>query len=63
MLLVTEDCVQQHDDDSTARTTILTVFEVKVTGGLGGPQPHGVDNVVSVPGDWGVIGKSQNHLD
>lgn len=42
--------------------TMLTVFEVKVTGGLGGPQSHGVDDVVSVAGDWGVVGEGQDHL-
>lgn len=43
--------------------TTLTVFEVKVTGGLSRPQSHGVDDVVSVARDWGIIGQSQNHLD
>lgn len=43
--------------------TTLTVFEVEVTGGLSRPQSHGVDDVVSVAGDWGVVGKSQDHLD
>lgn len=41
----------------------LTVFEVEITGGLGGPQPHGVYYVVSVAGDRGVVGESQHHLD
>ena len=41
----------------------LTVFEVEVTGGLGGPQPHGVDDVVPVAGNGGVVGQGQHHLD
>lgn len=57
LLFIELDCVQSRGEG-----LILTVFEVEVTGGLGRPQSHGVDDVVPVAGDWGVIGKSQNHL-
>lgn len=41
----------------------LTVFQVEVAGSLGGPQPHGVDDVVPVARHRGVVRKSQHHLD
>ena len=40
----------------------LTVFEVEVARGFGGPQPHGVDDVVPVAGDGRVVGQGQHHL-
>lgn len=40
----------------------LTVSQVKVIGGPGGPQPHGVHSVVHVAGDGCVIRHRQNHL-
>lgn len=46
-----------------AQERALTVFQVEVAGGLGGPEPHGVNDVVSVARHWGVVRKSQHHLD
>lgn len=51
-----------NDEDLTVHTAVRTVFEVKVTGGLSRPQSHGVDNVVSVARDRGVIWQSQHDL-
>lgn len=39
-----------------------TVVELEVVGGLGGPQPHGVDSVVLVARHRGVIWHGQHHL-
>lgn len=39
-----------------------TVFKVKIAGCLRRPQPHGVDNIVSVARNRGVIWQSQHHL-
>lgn len=41
---------------------IRTVFQVKIARRLCRPQPHGVDNVVSVAWDRGVIRQSQHYL-
>lgn len=40
----------------------LTVPQVEVVGGPGGPQPHGVHGVVHVAGDGRVVRHRQNHL-
>lgn len=40
----------------------LTVSQVEVVGGTGGPQPHGVYSVVHVPRDGCVVRHRQNHL-
>lgn len=50
-------------DGSAAQETALTVLQVEVTRRLGGPKPHGVDDVVSVARNWGVVRESQHHLD
>lgn len=39
-----------------------TVVELEVVGGLGGPQPHGVDSVVLVARHRRVIWHGQHHL-
>lgn len=39
-----------------------TVVELEVVGGLGRPQPHGVDSVVLVARHRGVIWHGQHHL-
>lgn len=44
------------------RETSRTVFQVELARCLRRPQPHGVDNVVPVAGDGGVVGQSQHHL-
>lgn len=41
---------------------LLTVSEVEVVGGAGGPQPHGVHRVVHVPGDGRVVRHRQDDL-
>lgn len=46
------------DNGETSRT----VFQVEVARCLRRPQPHGVDNIVPVAGDGGVVGQSQHHL-
>lgn len=51
-------CMVEKKND----TDTLTVFKVKVARSLCWPQPHGVDNVVSVAGDGGVIRQRQHHL-
>lgn len=40
----------------------LTVSQVKVIGGAGGPQPHGIDGVVHVTRDGRVVRHCQNNL-
>lgn len=52
-----------EEAEAEAEQTALTVLEVEVAGGLGRPQPHGVDDVVSVPGHRRVVRKGQHHLD
>lgn len=59
----------QHKVDSFALSgqilgdsIVRTVFQVEFAGSLGRPQPHGVDRVVPVSWDWGVIRQSQDHL-
>lgn len=52
----------RHDDGSAAQETALTVFQVEVARRLGRPKPHGVDNVVSVARNWGVVRERQHHL-
>lgn len=54
---------QWNDHGLSAQETALTVFQVEVTGGLGGPKPHGVDDIVSVARNRGVVRESQHHLD
>lgn len=41
---------------------LLTVPQVEVVGGAGGPQPHGVHSVVHVTGDGRVIRHRQDNL-
>lgn len=40
----------------------LTVLEVELVGGPGGPEAHGVDSVVAVTRYGCIVGKSQDHL-
>lgn len=54
---------QENAHASAVQERTLTVFQVEVAGGLSGPEPHGVNNVVSVARHWGVVRKSQHHLD
>lgn len=51
-----------EDKLNQLRNSALTVFQVKVIGGAGGPQPHGVHGVVHVAGDGCVVRHRQNHL-
>lgn len=44
------------------RKSSRTVFQIELARRLRGPQPHGVDNVVPVARDGGVVGQSQHHL-
>ena len=44
------------------RPDTLTVLEVEFTGGFGGPQSHGVDDVVPVAWDGRVIRQRQDNL-
>lgn len=39
-----------------------TVFKIKLARCLCRPEPHGVDNIVSVAGNRGVIWQSQHYL-
>lgn len=43
-------------------SVVRTIFQVEFAGSLGRPQPHGVDSIVPVAWDWGVIWQSQHHL-
>ncbi len=41
---------------------MLTETKVEVAGGFGGPQPHGVNDVVAVSRDGIVVGHGQDGL-
>ena len=54
-------CLHTHTCART-RAHTLTVFEVKVIRGTGRPQSHGVNCVIHVAWNRGVIRHCQNHL-
>ena len=57
-------CTQiQHKYTSTCwASTALTVGELEAVGGLGGPQPHGVDSGVLEAWDGVIISHGHDHL-
>ena len=44
------------------RSCQLTELKVKVTGALGRPESHGVDDVILVPRDGAVVGHGEHRL-
>jgi len=58
----TQDIKKEQNHPSHRHGDVLTEAEVEAVGGLGGPEPHGVDCVVTVARDGAVVRHRKHHL-